>query len=135
MSLNVDKHHLVRYCKKTHIENGIPTIAAFILRSQKTPPEVSLSTDWYEYFKHDHYKNIIDAMKDRHFEPKENGYLSKFSIRSVQSLINKNLNINIEIENDKKSHCLVKNLQGKDSFAAFYFVEATVDTIQISDIA
>lgn len=56
-----DNHHVARYCKSRDVENELPNISAFLLRSND---KCCLSVNWLEYFETSDQKTAIDKIRE-----------------------------------------------------------------------
>jgi hypothetical protein len=80
----VHSDHFIRYCKPSQCtSDGKVLNLAFRLR----PGEISLSGDHFEYYKENHYENILLALQKRQFTPSRNGKLVKLNCGEVISKI------------------------------------------------
>ncbi len=138
--MNKDTDYIVRYCRPTQCQDGIPCVTAFQLRKKnakvdRPEDERELSVNHFEFYDNDNYKHILHDVMSHGLQTNKNGCFAKIKYKSLETAILSEMKILIDIipEADN-SHCLISNLYQNDITASYCFVDNIEEVVFIRDI-
>ena len=124
-----DDDHVSRYCKPTNVEDGLPSVSAFMLR----PGEDHLSVNWLEYFgvldRLTAVQRIREAFQSKDYRLGTSGQLAVLNVAAISAIAHEIAHGSLRVEHlpleDDPSHAGILGYSA-DDFAIAVEIRALV---------
>jgi hypothetical protein len=128
----LDKHHYVRFCKPSQIDEGKVLSVAFMLREQDTD---GLSGDHFEHYTNNNYQQILESLTKRfRAKPSKNACFAKLNCGEVVNSAKEIYAISFLKGDEEQSHTLMTGFLPGDDMMPVLLATLIKETIPINSI-